>query len=173
MIVEISYFFSCMGIGAIYGYVYRRQRKRIRELEMKLKEKSTTDDDLICTLEAWDTPLARRLLSLAQEKEQPKLVESPSPQPQLTVGQASDYAQPFRIVDDDLFEEMRQELNDIDFDENRCRRVHSWIDEMKPNRYRLSTHQRRKLVAIFDFDETRNEAHDALVEITDMRLRTE
>lgn len=47
----------------------RVKQKRIEELEGKLARLSATDDEVMCILEATDTPLAKKLLAYANKPE--------------------------------------------------------------------------------------------------------
>lgn len=53
-----------------------QKRKQIEYLEKKLARLSATDDEVMCILEATDTPLAKRLLSYAKKPTQKALPPS-------------------------------------------------------------------------------------------------
>ncbi len=68
-LISIALFFMLL----VAAKVVRKQHRQLKDARAKLARLAATDNEIVCLLEATDTPLAKRLLLEAREPEQQML----------------------------------------------------------------------------------------------------
>jgi hypothetical protein len=138
----------------------------LRALKAKLAKLSATDDEIICILEATDSPLAKKLLDLTTRPTPP--LPNVNPPPQLSAPKLAPSKKSARRrltsttasgrlrtrISDSTFGHILEECHFTAFDKGRIAIVESWLRKG----YRFSDEQRVHLMRSMAFDQGRNRA---------------
>jgi hypothetical protein len=142
------------------GTVALGQHAKAKVLENKLARLSATDNEIMCILEATDTPLAKKLLAslvvpaVAQLAPPSAPVVAPSEATNVSLGSGSVTL----AWSEDVWPSIRLELGVSDFDDGRVKTLKSWLRKG----YRFTDSQRIDIMKAMDFDSNRERARELL-----------